>query len=190
MISGCGITGCGSERGSTPAVPAPSAAQSNPSSPSLQVAEIYTQLRSTALSVLPEHVGVSHDQSDQTLALVADWRMGEQQQATVVCLADGGASIYFNNGGGMIGGIGHDDVRDQVAQTLDLVHEIMPHLEPVIGVPDTLVDHMRFTRITAEGKSTAMFSVENLVQEDHDFFELASSVQAVISLMRTKQEQP
>lgn len=192
-LAALGFVGCNSKSGSNPPSPTPATTQSKTNSSitaSLTVAEIYTQLRTTALSVQPEHVGISTNQSDKTLALVADWRMGEQEQATIVCLADGGASIYFSNGGGMIGGVEHEDVRAQVSVTLELVNSLMNQLEAVHDVPETPIEHMRFSRITADEKSTAVFSVSDLQQDNHPFFALGNSVQAVISLMSSKQENP
>ena len=89
--------------------------------------EIYEGLRSMALSVRPEPLGVEVGVDEPYVALM-EFRVGEHSM-TLVAVLDGSASMYFSTGGGNIGGGKHESIRDAA--------------QAMIGVARTLLDEMQ-----------------------------------------------
>ncbi|HRI15916.1 MAG TPA: hypothetical protein PLX89_23200 [Verrucomicrobiota bacterium] len=71
-----------------------------PSKPPYEVAAIYQELRSRVLKLRPADIG-EKDES-KILAVVMDTGFPEAA-FTLIATADGSASLYFSNGGGIIG---------------------------------------------------------------------------------------
>lgn len=62
----------------------------------------YLGLRQLALDTKPEDIGFTLDNNEQVYAAVADLPLANGI-ATLVCFFDGTVSLYYQNGGGMIG---------------------------------------------------------------------------------------
>ena len=170
---------------STPTVVETATANTSPG-----FSSIYVEMRAMAFSITPEMVGIDPGSSDQTLALVVDWRLSEGEQATIVCMADGGMSVYLSNGGGAIGGGGHEDVRREVTGIISLTHDLQSEFSVCDEVPITEVDRMRFTRITGKAKYTTIASVDDLLDSGHPLHQLANDTQRAMALLRSKKVGP
>ncbi len=73
--------------------------------------EVYLGLRQQALNVTPTDIGVMVlPDSAEAFGVVMDIGM-TTGTATVVAFSTGDASLYLSTGGGVIGGIGHEEVR-------------------------------------------------------------------------------
>ncbi len=71
----------------------------------------YLGLRQQALSVKPEQLGVTLDNNEQVYAAVVDLPV-THATVTLACFFDGTVSLYYSNGGGMLGaGQKHEEVR-------------------------------------------------------------------------------
>lgn len=75
-------------------------------------ADIMQQLRSQAIVTSPADFGITPSVDFPVVyGVVMDWPLGEAT-ATVVAFSDGNASLYTTSTFGVIGGIGHEAVRD------------------------------------------------------------------------------
>jgi hypothetical protein len=75
-------------------------------------AKVMQQLRGQAIATRPAQLGIAPcDDFPVVYGAVMDWPVGEET-ATVVAFCDGNASLYTTSTFGVIGGVGHDSVRD------------------------------------------------------------------------------
>ena len=74
----------------------------------------YNDLRNLAFNATEEQIGVQFP-ADQTkiYGVIMDWDLGEGT-ATLVAFLSGDASLYLSSGGGVIGGGGHENVKQAV----------------------------------------------------------------------------
>ncbi|MFG0313950.1 MAG: hypothetical protein ACF8LL_07175 [Phycisphaerales bacterium] len=156
--------------------------------PKLPAAEIYNALRGAALALDREQLGVSAGDG-QVVALVADWRLDADLQATIVVVADGAVSMYYNTGGGVIGSGEHDHIRDRGRQVLALAESIVDQIEPVATtLPDTEIGHMRMTLVTDSGLRSVSAHIDSLAMETHDLHRVADGVQELITMISDQNE--
>ena len=64
--------------------------------------EEYMGLRNQVLLAKPEMLGIKLDNNEQVYGAIIDMNL-KGKIATLVCLIDGSTSLYYSNGGGMIG---------------------------------------------------------------------------------------
>jgi hypothetical protein len=150
----------------------------------LPKAEIYQQLRGMILSLDRAQLNLPNLEG-QVLALATDWRLADDQQATVVVVADGAVSMYYNTGGGFLGMGEKDHIHELGKEVLKIAEAMSTSLDPVPGqLPETEVGHMRMTIVTDEGLRSVSYHTDQLRRPDHDFHQLASGVQGLITLIR------
>lgn len=71
--------------------------------------------------------------------------------ASLVCLRDGNASLYFSSGGGIIGGIGHEAVRLAAIQFVQEAEDFLPSMTPTKDHPYPSDGKVTFTLLTFDG---------------------------------------
>lgn len=86
------------------------------------VADVYRSLRGRLFLTDPKTLGLSPDGEQRFWGLMVDMGV-EQGVATLVVLRDGSISLYFSNGGGVIGLGQHDALHDKAAAVLALAEE-------------------------------------------------------------------
>lgn len=64
--------------------------------------------------------------------------------ATLVALSDGTTSLYFSNGGGVIGAGEHGAVRDAASHLLTVANAHIANFEPTSATPLPTVGRVRF----------------------------------------------
>jgi hypothetical protein len=76
------------------------------------ITEMYRELRGLALGFKPADLGLQLPENDETaFGIVVD--CGDLAGiATLTAFSSGDASLYFSAGGGVLGGIGHQSVRE------------------------------------------------------------------------------
>ncbi len=164
------------------------AKSSSRAAPKLPSAEIYNALRGAALALEREQLDVPEGDG-QVVALVTDWRLDADLQATIVVIADGAVSMYYNNGGGVIGSGEHDHIRERGRQVLALAESIVDQIEPVATtLPDTEIGHMRMTLVTDSGLRSESAHIDTLAMETHDLHRVADGVQDLITMISDQSE--
>jgi hypothetical protein len=104
--------------------------------------------------------------------------------AILVVLGDGTSSLYFSNGGGIIGAGGHARVRTVSDQVLSTAEAHMTEFTKAEATPFPAVGRVRFYVRTFEGTVTAEASEDDLGEERHSLSPLFHSGHAVIAAMR------
>jgi hypothetical protein len=109
--------------------------------------------------------------------------------ATLVGIVDGSTSLYFSNGGGMIGAGEHPEVADATRRWLrvgaDLLGELTPaHSDP----PPPRSGLTRFIAVTPGGLRNAVVAEEQLGAGAHVLSPLFHAAHDVITEMRLLEE--
>jgi hypothetical protein len=95
----------------------------------------YHGLRAQALNIKPSDLGIQPDNNHPVYGAVVDMQMGAAT-ATMVCMADGTVSLYFENGGGFIGvGQKYEAVRKEGIDLLNNAARILHTLNPAVSFP-------------------------------------------------------
>lgn len=124
-----------------------------------QQADIYRDLRDGMFALRPDAVGVAAG-SDEPLAVLMETGYPEAV-ATLVCGADGSASLYFSNGGGVMGGGEHEAVNAAARSFVAASGAFSEAFEPTTAYPLPDVGGVRFYVVTGSGVLTAPQAVED-----------------------------
>lgn len=96
------------------------------------VTEKYLYARARALTLRPNALGVKLSADNQVYGAVIDMPMGNTL-STLVCLANGTANLYFNNGNGVIGEAGkYRSVSNMSRSLISSMSQVLPACERVI----------------------------------------------------------
>ena len=112
-------------------------------------ADIFRDLRDQILTLEPGSLGTTAD-SPEPLAVLMETGYPEAV-ATLVCVTDGSASLYFSNGGGMIGGGEHEAVNAAAKSFLASSRSFRESFEPTTDYPLPDKGSVRFYMVTGSG---------------------------------------
>jgi hypothetical protein len=146
-------------------------------------AEIYTELRTQALGVTAEFLKTK----ERTFGVIMETGYPEAV-VTLVALADGSASLYFSNGGGMIG-LGHHEGPAVAARSL--ISFADHNLSKLVTAKDIQLPEpgdTRFFVLTQGGVLSAEAKEEDLGENRHVLSPLFYSAHELISEMRKVDE--
>lgn len=146
-------------------------------------AEIYSDLRGMALRLDGETLQARNG----VFALLMETGYNEAA-VTVLASADGSASMYFSNGGGLIGAGEYEQVREVVFETLSELEEHLPSLDPTNTYPLPEVGQTRFYAVTEKGVLTTEAAEDLLGNEKHELSPLFHQVHKLIAYMRAADE--
>jgi len=150
---------------------------------------VYANLRALALETSPSRFAALPDRqpADPYGALM---EMGiSSSVVTLAAFADGDASLYYRNGGGMKGGIGHEPVRKAAKEFVALAKRALPRMQPASAYPLPEDGRVRFYVLTPQGVVTTETDRETLGESDGELTVLFQSGQEVVARMRQVQEE-
>jgi hypothetical protein len=101
----------------------------------------YLGLRQLALDTKPEDIGITLDNNEQVYAAVVDIKL-TNGIVTLVCFFDGTVSLYYQNGGGMLGmGQKYEEIKDAGMSFLFSAGQTLQFLKPAqnFNLPDNNV---------------------------------------------------
>lgn len=152
-------------------------------------APIYNALRKRILSLSPEEIGVK-----STAQLPNVWgilmEMGYPNgAASLVCLAEGTASLYFSSGGGLLGCGNLESVAKTSRAFLSVAETSSQLLEVTDAFPLPRVGKVRFYVLTYAGALTCEVDEAVLNRGKHPLTRLFFYGQEVITQIRLQQEQ-
>jgi len=144
----------------------------------------YAKLRRRAFETTPEALGMANDLSlDDPYVLLMEMGM-PGTVVTLACFADGDAGVYYQTGGGMIGGRAHETVRQAAKGFIAQIKPLVVGMEKMADPPPPGPDRVRFTALTLEGTFTAETDREALADPGNALSSLFYSGQEVVSKMR------
>lgn len=103
---------------------------------------------------------------------------------TLVALADGTTSLYFGNGGGMLGGGGFDEVAKASQDLVALAEAYYPQMTKVTEYPLPEAGAVQFYLLTFAGIYTAIAPEGDLVSGEHRLSPLFNAGNEVITQFR------
>ncbi len=145
---------------------------------------VYAKLRRRALGMTPEVMGVANDigPGDPFVVLMEMGMPGTV--VTLACFADGDAGVYYQTGGGMVGGRAHETVRQAAKGFIAQIAPLVVGMEKKADPPLPESGRVRFTAVNSEGCFTAETDREALADPDNALSALFYSGQEVVSQMR------
>lgn len=119
--------------------------------PPYELAEIYTGMRGSALGLTDQDIG---ELKGKTVWAVLMETGHEGAVVTVVAVAEGTASLYFSNGGGMIGLGEHEHVRTAALALVKGAEVQLEHMKRTGKFPVPMPGQTIFYVVTPEGVFT------------------------------------
>ncbi|REJ87880.1 MAG: hypothetical protein DWQ35_20810 [Planctomycetota bacterium] len=148
-----------------------------------ELADTYVGLREQALGL--EGDAIDHVDVDKSEIIALLMETGYPEAiASLVVVADGTTSLYFSNGGGIIGAGEHEAVRDASKAFLSSGAEYRTRATRVESFPPPKRDHVRFYFVTGNAIYSTEALENDLGNDRHDFSELFFHGHAVISAMQ------
>jgi hypothetical protein len=147
------------------------------------VTEVYAKLRRQVLDLTPEQLG----SNAPILAMLMETGY-EQAVATLVAVADGTTSLYFSNGGGIIGAGAHESVGAASGRWLEAAGAFIPQLPPVDDPQPPDVHQTQFVAVTPEGLRASTTAEDELGRGGHPLSPLFFAAQDVITQIRLTQD--
>lgn len=155
-----------------------------PGDGSYEVAEIYSDLRSRALAHRSEQTA---ENKGAVLAVLMETGY-PKAVATLVSIDDGAVSIYFSNGGGIIGAGEHEPVRKSSQQFLELAQRFVAKATLVDSFPLPEPTRVRFYLVTSAGTYTIDALEDDLGYDRHEFSPLFHQGHELIGAVREHSE--
>ena len=148
-------------------------------------ADIHESLRSQVLSLKPSDIGESDP--EKILAVIMETGY-EEAAATLVAVCDGTGSLYFSNGGGIIGGGEHPQgavaAKALVAEARKFQNKFVATKETPLPMPgDT-----RFYIVRGKGLLTAVAKEDDLGEQRSVLHPLFYKGQDLITVIRLIEE--
>jgi Flp pilus assembly protein TadD len=103
---------------------------------------------------------------------------------TLFCLADGHTSLYYSNGGGVLGGRPHDGVRQAVTPFIEMANRCFKHLTPEESFPVPAAEHTTFYALTDSGVFTGGGLTDDLGDDRHPLSPLYHAGHEVLTQLR------
>jgi hypothetical protein len=148
-------------------------------------AEAYEGLRQQVLSLTSDQLGSGFADAP-LLALLMETGYPEAV-ATLVGVADGTSSLYFSNGGGLIGAGTHDTVAEANRRWLEAGRALLPELSVTAGPPLPAEGMTQFVAVTPTGLRGIVAPEDELGEGRHGLSPLFYAGQDVITQIRLVQ---
>jgi len=146
-------------------------------------AEVYTGLRQQILRLTPDELGDEALSDAPIVALLMETGYPEAV-ATLVAVVDGTSSLYFSNGGGVIGAGEHAAVADASRRWLETGGALLPELSAITDPSPPTEGLTQFVAVTGEGLRGIVAPEEELGEGRHSLSPLFYAGQDVITQIR------
>ncbi len=157
--------------------------------PTSEPAQIYADLRDRILKVTPQEIGINQSKEIPNVWGVLMEIGYPEAVVSLVSLADGTTSLYFSNGGGMIGGGEHPAVAQASKALVATAEQYFAHMAVTTTFPLPATGRVKFYILTFSGAFTAESVESELSKANHNLFPLYAHGQEVITQFRLMQEQ-
>jgi len=126
-----------------------------------KTADIYRDLRQQVFAIDPSKIGVNPSASNSVWGVVMETGYPEAV-VTLIALADGTVSLYFSNGGGIIGVGQHEGPRKASTAFLTLSKQFLGQASPTKTFPLPHEGSTRFYFLTSGGIFTTESKEDDL----------------------------
>ncbi len=150
--------------------------------------DVYAGLRNQIFSLKPADIGVVPNPKMPDVWGVLMEFARPNAVVSLVSLADGTTSLYFSNGGGVIGAGGDASVADATASFIALAQQFLPQMTPTTSFPPPPINKVRFYLLTFSGVVTAEADEPDLGNGGHHMSPLFHKGHEVIAYVRMSTE--
>ena len=149
--------------------------------------EMYAELRDQVLRLTPADLGTEAENAP-LLALLMETGYPEGV-ATLVGVVDGSTSLYFSNGGGVIGAGEHDHVARATRRWLETATGSLEMLVETVDAPEPPAEGLtQFVAVTGDGLRAAVAPEEDLGERRHELSALFHTGHDVITQIRLESD--
>ncbi len=147
----------------------------------------FREFRSQVFSLNPEKIGTPNTDKNSVFCVVMDngYSIG---WATLVAFADGNASLYLSNGGGVIGGAAHETVRNAAIAMTKAANRYVDQTTITESTPLPTFGNVTFYLLTTNAVRTATAKEDDLGEQRHALSPLFNAGQEVITQLRLVSE--
>ncbi len=153
-----------------------------------QMADVYRDLRKQVLTLDPAKIGITISGKNQIYGVLMETGYPEAV-ATLVTIADGTVSLYFSNGGGIIGVGQHEGPRKASELFLKDAANYLAQAQKTKDYPLPTVGNTRFYFLTNDGVFTYEAKEDDLGNNRLPLSSLFYKGQEVITAARIVDEQ-
>jgi hypothetical protein len=153
-----------------------------------KLAENYVLLRNMVFSTSPDAIGIVQPEKPEDIWGVVMETGYPEAIATLVVLADGSVSLYFSNGGGMIGMGSHARPQRAARALLVLAPQFRENCEATTKYPLPQKDHVRFFLLTRATTLSAEALEDDLGNDRNPLSPLFHKAHELISEVRSIDE--
>ena len=151
--------------------------------------EAYMELRRQAIETDPKRLALPGERKpEEAFGVVMEMGISSSV-VTLACFADGDARVYYKTGGGMIGGISHENVRVAAKDLVARAQKAQGRMIKTTSYPLPADDRVRFYVLTPRGVLTTETSRQALGERQGELTSLFASGQEVVAQMRLVEEQ-
>jgi hypothetical protein len=139
---------------------------------------VFSDLRSRAFETTPDKLELRPATDMEVYGVIMDWEVSNGTM-TLVCFQTGDASIYLSSGGGFIGGIQHESVKNASKNFVRLSQAYVLKGSRTSNTALPKKDHVQFYLLTQAGiffKDVPMGSIEDRSSGWLDLFAAANDV--------------
>ena len=141
-----------------------------------------------ALNIKAEEVGLTKDIYPYEVYGVLMETGFENESFTLLVIADGTTSLYFSNGGGIIGAGMHDNVKKASSMLLSVANHFRPKTKPVSDFPYPSNGEVKFYFMGRNGVTSYSAKEEDLAENNDPLSKLFHVSHMVISEIRKVEE--
>ena len=116
-----------------------------------------------------------------------DWGI-KTGTVTVIAMSDGSASIYLSSGGGSLGGIGQETIRNAAKKAVTLAATVQPQMQDTKTFPLPATGDVEFYALTDAGVFNANVREADLRTGRGPFISLGNAMQEVITAYRIHEQ--
>lgn len=156
-----------------------------PAQPTYEMKDIYLSMRGMILSLDSEKIGELKDKPVWAVLMETGY---PEAAVTLVAVADGAASLYFSNGGGMIGAGEHENVRPASLGLVKMSEGYLADMKKVDDFPTATPGNTTFYVVTPNGVFTYTARENDLGEKRDKFSRLFYQGQELITQMRLAEE--
>ena len=151
-----------------------------------EIADVYLHMRQQVLELDGDALGELKSKPVWAVLMETGY---PEAAFTLVAVVDGTASLYFSNGGGIIGAGEHDQVRRTALSLVDRGEKFWSHMKQVDAFPNVSPGNTTFYLVTPRGIFSHTAKEDDLGEGRDKLSELFHQGHALIAQMRTADDQ-
>ncbi len=142
----------------------------------------YVELRDAVFNIKPQQLELSPLEPDEPYGILMEYYIDETV-VTLISLTTGDASLYFSTGGGAIGGVNHQSVREVAKKFVTESKNYSSQMQKTNSYPLPAAGNVRFYVLTPEGILTLETSEQELGEQKSTLSPLFNAGQEVITAL-------